>query len=343
MAQDVKVSGILGPETLAVTQPVDVRRANEAARSFARTVGFGATEADEIALAVTELASNLIKHASGGSIKFTSLESGERNGIQIESEDSGPGIADVELAVTDGYSTAGSLGTGLGAINRLMDSLEFEARSKGVRIVCQRFIRPKSSPFGVRWLEFGSATRACRMLPENGDAVVFKEWDGKALAGVIDGLGHGQFAQRASHAARQYVEQHFDQPLESLFRGVSRACRATRGVVMTLGRFEMAKQKVSLAGIGNVDARIIGQVHGHSVLRRGVLGLNAPQPVVSEHDWTPESVLIINSDGLRSRWSWEEFQDVAHERPGVIARRMLQKLGKMEDDATVVVVKNAKS
>lgn len=310
-------------------------------KEFAKKIGFSEIENEEIALAGTELASNLVKHAGGGAIKMSVLQSGDRLGIEIESEDTGPGIPDIELAVTDGYSTAGTLGTGLGTVNRLMDHLDFHPKPQaGLRIVCHRWIRPLPT-MSFKWLEFGAATRACRLLPENGDTIIMKQWEGSALVGIIDGLGHGRFAQKASQTARQYVEQHFDQSLENLFRGVGRACRATRGVVMALCRFDLARQTVSIASVGNVEMRLIGCDHARLVVRRGVLGLNAPNPVVSENPWTSSNILIVHSDGLRTRWQWDEFKDVAQERPSVIARDLLNKLGKMEDDATVVVVKNA--
>ena len=75
---------------------------------------------------------------------------------------------------------------------------------------------------------------------------------------MIDGLGHGELARRASQTARRYVEHHFDQPLVNIFRGADRACRATRGVVMALARFDMVSRKVTIASVGNIEVRLIG-------------------------------------------------------------------------------------
>src|SRR5262249_33684483 len=146
----------------------------------------------------------------------------------------------------------------------------------------------------VRWLDFGAATRPCRNQTENGDAFIVHQWNGNALAGVIDGLGHGQYAQRAAQAARQYVEQHYDRPLEELFRGAGRACRATRGVVMALARFDFAQRTFSIANVGNIEVRIIGDTpHVNLVVRRGIVGLNAPQPVTTTCAWQPENLLVM--------------------------------------------------
>jgi anti-sigma regulatory factor (Ser/Thr protein kinase) len=345
MAPELLSTKPVEPVALAVHGAPDTWRSAESASSFADLLGFPPADCAEIALVVAELASNLVQHATGGSIKLSRIEASGNAGIQIESEDSGPGISDLEQAVTDGYSTVGGLGIGLGTVNRLTDKLEAYSRPGcGARIVCQRWIRPVMHGISVRALSFGVATRSYRRLPENGDAFVVKQWERNAIVGVIDGLGHGQFAQRASQTARQYIEQHFDQPLDSLFRGAGRACRGTRGVVMALARFDLDRQKVTIASVGDIEVRVIGSPERlNIVVRRGVIGLNAPSPVPTEHPWTSKSLLVMHSDGLRPHWVWDEFRDLAGAAPDMIARHLLQVLGKMDDDATVVVARNLDS
>ena len=345
MAPATAVKNCPPPLVLDIRRPADVDRAGAAARNFGPGVGFNERECEQLALAAAELASNLIRHARGGSLKFTAVSVADRRGIQIESEDAGPGISNVELALTDGYSTAGGLGNGLGTVNRLMDELEFQDRSPvGLRILCQRWVRPATGSITARRLECGAAARACRRAAENGDAIVIQQWQNEALVGVIDGVGHGTFAQRAARAARKYVEEHFDQPLANLFRGVGHTCRATRGVVMALARFDLVRQTVTLASIGNVESRLVGgQGPVHWVSRRGILGFQSPEPLVTERPWTAEHLLIMHSDGLEGRWKWEQFAELAQEPAALIARHLLLKLGKNEDDATVVVARNAKA
>jgi len=332
------------PVGIHITTLPEVRHAQDTARSLAGAIGFSTQECDEIGLVVSELGSNLIRHAGGGILRLTVNSEQARTGIQIESEDAGPGIPDFDRALTDGYSSAGSLGTGLGAVNRLMDELELRPLSAGgAHIVCQRWLRPSANVATARWLEFGAATRPYRYQRENGDAFVVRQWDGSALTGVIDGLGHGQFAQRAAQAARQYVEQHFDRPLEDLFRGAGRACRATRGVVMALARFDFAGPTVAVANVGNVEVRLIGSVTPvNLIVRRGIIGLNAPQPITTVCPWGPASFLVMHSDGVSSHWDWKNFRDLAQESSGTLAQRLLVAHGKTEDDATVLVVRNAR-
>src|SRR5437588_5392026 len=106
------ISGITTSQrvSLQVSGPAQIKQAIDAARNCARVIGFKAQDCEEIALVVSELASNVVKHASGGTIRLVALERGARAGLRIECEDTGQGIADPEEALRDGYSTAGSLG-----------------------------------------------------------------------------------------------------------------------------------------------------------------------------------------------------------------------------------------
>lgn len=309
---------------------------------MAAAVGFTRQEQEEIALAASELATNLVKHAGGGEIQFRSIRSGDKPGLQIVSEDCGPGIADINRALTDGCSTSGSLGVGLGSVNRLMDELEFCAQEGGgLRVTTRRWLRPPVGSATQRWIEFGAATRSCRYQAENGDALTVRQWEDDALAALIDGLGHGAPAQRAASAAREYLDHHFDQPLANLFLGVSRACRATRGVVMALARFHKSSD-FTYASVGNIEARLIGaSVRFAPVLRRGIIGLvNAPAPVPKEYSWSRGSLFIMHSDGVSSRWATANIPDLADKPAGVVAQDLLARYGRTEDDATVLVARN---
>ena len=328
-------------QTLAIGHSSDVPAARRATKALAEQLGFDSQTVDEIGLATSELASNLVKHARGGALRLNPLWDGARSGIEIESLDEGPGIADANLALTDGYSTASSLGYGLGAVNRMMDHLEITSRpGGGTHIACRRWLREQVAGPVECPLVFGVATRARAGLSVNGDSFVVKRWRGAALAGVIDGLGHGQFAHRAAEAARSYVEGHYDQPMAAIFRGTERACRATRGVVMAFMRFDWPPLRMTFASIGNIEARMFGageHVNLHN--RRGVLGGSSPSPVVVEHIWHSQAVIVLHSDGLRTGWAWHDFRDVAEQPPASIAQRMLNTLAKDEDDATVIVVR----
>ena len=116
---------------LAVKSELDAGRARRAARELAGKLGFGEADGEAVAIAVSELAMNLARYARNGSITLRPLAAEGRRGLRIESRDSGPGIADTQRAMRDGYSTGGGLGAGLGGVRRLMDEFEITSSPDG--------------------------------------------------------------------------------------------------------------------------------------------------------------------------------------------------------------------
>jgi anti-sigma regulatory factor (Ser/Thr protein kinase) len=333
-------------QVIPVVMVSDVVVARQAAKAMALAMGFEAKVSEEITLVTSELACNLVKHAQGGQLILTPVDDGGRVGIQIKSCDRGPGIADVEEAIKDGFSTAHSLGYGLGTVNRLMDQFDIISHrgvNAGTTIVCTRWLRVDEPLLSCCPLEFGAATRAYPTMLVNGDAFIIKRWSASALVSVIDGLGHGQYAHRAAQAAKQYVEMHVDQPLEAIFRGVGRTCRATRGVVMALVRFDFSGDDIrfAFASIGNIETRVFGSATRQQfIIPRGIVGGNAPRARVTDYSWSPGTVLVLHSDGVSCHWGLTDFPDLLRESAAVMAPRLLRTLAKDTDDATVVVVRD---
>ena len=329
----------------------DASLASREAKSMALEIGFNNNISDEISLVVKELATNLCKHAASGKLIIKSVSEDNKNGIQIESLDKGKGIVDIERAITDGFSTSGSLGYGLGTVNRLMDDFNIDTQchgETGTHIVCKRWLRENLKKSHLCSLEFGAATRPHPQMKVNGDSFVIKHWESGSLVAAIDGLGHGTYAHRASESARKYVDSHYDLPLGDIFRGTSRALKATRGAVMALARFDYISGnnnkktniKLTFGSIGNIEVRVVGSSERMSfIMRRGIIGGMAPNPVISEHEWNPENILILHSDGLRTHWKWDDFSKYADQSATVIAQNMLRTLMKDNDDAVIIVVK----
>ena len=122
---------------------LSIAQARQAVTGVAQALGFSPATTARLATAVTELASNLVFHASdGGAITLSVIKDAINVGVQVVAEDQGPGIKDVPLAMRDGYTTRRGLGGGLPGARRLMD--EFEITSElgvGTRIVAKKWIR----------------------------------------------------------------------------------------------------------------------------------------------------------------------------------------------------------
>ncbi|MGI9861254.1 anti-sigma regulatory factor [Moorella naiadis] len=116
-------------QTLPITSEYDIITARQAARELARQIGFNTVDQVRIATAVSELTRNVILYAGSGKVDIEAVAEGERQGIVITVSDRGPGIADIEQALRDGYSTSNGLGAGLSGAKRLMDTFDIESRA----------------------------------------------------------------------------------------------------------------------------------------------------------------------------------------------------------------------
>ncbi len=325
---------------ISVGQSFDFGMAQQTAREIMRKLGFAAQPAEDVVLIVTDLASNLVRRARHGTLALRLLDTGERVGIEVETEDHGPGRIDPAQAFQGGAPAGGGLETGLETVKRLMDETEISSTAGlGTRILCRRWLHPKAKTAIVHPWQIGIATRPFGQSTANGDAFVIHESNGHLLAGVIDGLGHGELAQQAALAAQSYVQSYYELPLDELFSGASRACHGTRGVVMALARFE-SPTTITSASLGNIEMRAwSGTERVDFGVERGFLGAQESPVQVRQHGWDPKWMLVLHSDGLRAQWQWSDFPGLELAPPQAVANQLLKVLAKEQDDATVVTVK----
>ena len=127
-------------ERIVVTTDADIVAARTQAKDLADTLGFSRTDQALIAAAVSEIARNIVVYAGTGEIVLRAERSDGRWGLLVVASDEGPGIADPDQALTDGYSTVGSLGVGLPGSRRLMDSLEIDTEvGRGTTVTMRKW------------------------------------------------------------------------------------------------------------------------------------------------------------------------------------------------------------
>ena len=115
----------------------DIVRARLAARDLVRRAGLGVMDQTRFATAVSELGRNAVRYASNGHCELSDLSDARHVRLQARVSDKGPGIADIGLALQDGYSTGGSLGAGLPGARRLVDVFEIESTTAGTHVTVQ--------------------------------------------------------------------------------------------------------------------------------------------------------------------------------------------------------------
>lgn len=333
------------PVTIEISKESDTVLAGKLTESLLASMGFDGLPVEEVTIVARELASNIVNHAGEGQVTITPLAEGGATGIEIVAEDSGPGIAEVDRAVIDGVSTTDSIGGGLGTVHRLMDEVDIDSGSQGVggvRVTARRWIGPTPSAHSSPWIDIGGATRPMPGYDQNGDAYLIVHDRGVTLAGVIDGLGHGEAAHRATSAAERFVRTHASDSIDDLFAGVEAACQSTRGVVMALAQLDWSSRTAEVGAVGNIGIRFChADTSERPISRRGVLGQGARKPRVETVDWQPRTVMVLHSDGIKSRWDCDELDFEAGETASDVASNLLGELAKPDDDATVLVAREA--
>jgi serine/threonine-protein kinase RsbT len=123
-----------------VRSPEDIVRIRQVVRTWAVDLGFSLVDQTKIVTAASELARNTLTHGGGGELRLQTVEAGGRRGLRLTFEDKGPGIADMTLALKDGYSSCGGLGLGLGGARRLSNDFHIDSRpGEGTRVCFVRW------------------------------------------------------------------------------------------------------------------------------------------------------------------------------------------------------------
>lgn len=131
---------VVRSERLPLRASDDVSRVRQATRAWATQLGFSLVDQTKIVTAASELARNAVIYGGGGSALLEELEDGRRRGLRLTFEDQGPGIADLEQALRDGYTTGTGLGLGLGGARRLSNDFHIvSALGQGTRVTIARW------------------------------------------------------------------------------------------------------------------------------------------------------------------------------------------------------------
>ena len=187
-------------------------------------------------------------------------------------------------------------------------------------------------------IKIGTAIRALPTERVCGDAIAIHDEGGVLLAVLIDGLGHGPGAARASKAACDYINAHRDLPLKRLFEGCDKALRPTRGVVMTAVRIERSTGVMQHAAVGNVEMKYSGRGDITLLTSPGVVGTRLRKVVVRRSELAPGDLLVMFTDGISSRFDLSKIK-AAVQGPQELADYLLSNHAKEHDDAGCVVIR----
>lgn len=318
-----------------------VAEARREVTGLAKAVGFDASGVGKVAIVVTEAATNLVKHTPQGQLLARAFDRHGVAVIEVLALDQGPGIANIGESLRDGYSTAGSPGTGLGAIKRLSDEFDiYSAPGKGVALLSQLLLRKPPSGTHAAPLEIGVVC-----LPMPGEEACGDDWavewrGGHCVILVADGLGHGPDAAVASRAAVDMLRTNPQLEPVSLIEFAHGALRSTRGAAMAVADIDLARE-VRYAGVGNIAGVICapGSTR-HMASHAGIVGHEVRKIQEFVYPWTQDSLLVMHSDGLATHWNLNQYPGLAARHPSLIAGVLYRDFARGRDDVAVVVAKN---
>ena len=197
------------------------------------------TQVGKAALIVTELANNVVKHGGGGEILIRNLSGDEAAGLEFLALDRGPGM-DLARCRKDGFSTGGTPGTGIGAVERLSSVCEIYTSPAGTAVLCQ--IWPSDAPAlrTSQQFELGAINEAVTGEPVSGDSWAAACSNKHCLFLIADGLGHGALAAAASREAVRIVHQNAEYSPSEILPTIHAALRSSRGAAVGLAAFAVS-------------------------------------------------------------------------------------------------------
>lgn len=331
---------------IRVTESSQTAQARRAAFNAARALGFNDERAGVAALVATEMATNLVKHAQQGEllIRAAAASAGRPAAVTLLAIDRGPGIESIPNALRDGYSTSGSPGTGLGAIQRTANVFDIYSQpGRGtVLLACVDETAERGRGAGKRALPLIAGVLSVAYPGESvcGDGWVIDIAPLRAKLMVVDGLGHGMYAAEAAQAAMVSFRSAAGRVPPEILEIMHTALRSTRGAAAAVADIDLGGRRVTYAGVGNIAGTILGDgAPRHLVSHAGTLGFEARHFTGFTHDWPKNSVLIMHSDGLGSRWSLNEYPGLLARHPLIIAGVLYRDFARGSDDVTVLVCK----
>ena len=327
-----------------VTDPSEIGAPRRAALWLANQLAYSEERAGRAAIVVSELATNLVKHARGGEILIRKLstDAGEPAGMEIVAVDSGPGLRNTDQSRTDGFSTSGTLGHGLGAIERQSDRFDIYTGPSGTAIVAAVCRDPQPHPGAVQ----GRYDLGAVHVSKPGEEICGDEWswrvrDSRLAILVADGLGHGLHAHDAAAAAVAVFARQHEQHPAALIEDVHAALKPTRGAAVAMLAIDLERRIARYAGLGNISAAILPPAGSRQSLvsHNGTAGHTAARIQEFQYPIPPDSVIVMTSDGITTQWDLAPYPGIRFRRASTIAAVLYRDFSRRRDDVTIVVAK----
>ncbi|MGA7155351.1 MAG: ATP-binding protein [Acidobacteriaceae bacterium] len=324
----------LNQRSIPITDRSSIGEARRVAVQAAQALGFAEEHRSDIGIVATEAATNILLHAQTGELLVCPFLETEAGWLDLFALDTGRGIDDISRAMEDGFSSAGTAGHGLGAIERLSDLTSLYSLAEKGTAHWSRFllgVPGPSSSVGVVSIPVRGETKC-------GDAFFMEIGASRSLYMVVDGLGHGAGATEAAEEAVATVKRSSQESLTEILLRSHNALKKTRGAAMSIAAIDHERQVMKFAGIGNVGALLItGSGSRSLVSQNGTLGVVLPR-TTQEYTYPIErnTSLLMFSDGLSTKTSTAGYPGILNRHAALVAGILYRDFGRRRDDATVL-------
>jgi len=307
-------------------------------RAVSRRMGYSDVMRERIELVVKELMTNQSKFARGSGLIQVWEISEPYPSLDIFVLDYGPGIAHLPAAVEDGFTTARTMGKGLGAVQRLAHESEFYTIPKGVApdapwhgmSAWVRFYPevPKNKPK----YEFGRYLRAYQDNEHNGDLISAIQWL------HMDGLGHGKAAADVVNDVNHSMSDN-QSPLQTMEK-LGSDLKGTRGAVAIAAELDFDSQSGTVCGVGDMTAYTVCDGQRHAIdFAPGVLGYEHRRFEGAPVDFPQRALFMTASDGIRRSWTLQTYPGLWRLHPQLIALFLGNATGRGNDDKSLFVIR----
>ncbi len=329
---------------LDVDESSQIGEARRRASALGQAQGLDTDGVGRLAIVVTEAATNIVNHGRGGMIMLRPLRHGDGAAIEVLALDKGPGIPNLDRAMADGYSSAGTAGQGLGAIRRLSEVFAIHSqRGVGTAVLARVGDRHHSSSRERRIASLddrlGAVCVPMRGESECGDHWEVAAWRDHLTFMVVDGLGHGPDAAIAAACATRAFNANTTASHDMLLAALDGEMHETRGAAVSVITVGPGTHAVTFTGVGNVDARIVGEgPKQYLVPQNGIVGHGMPALRSTFATWPAGGRLVMHSDGIVARWRMDGYDGLENLHPGLLAGMIYRDFARERDDVTVVVL-----
>jgi len=319
-----------------------VGEARRAADGVARGCGLDEERRGIVGIVVTEAATNLARHATGGYMLLRDTAPNGHGGVEMLAVDRGPGMHDLDRVFTDGYSTGTTPGHGLGAMRRQADELDiYSVPGQGTVVAARIFaeaVRGAPSPAG-RLLEVGAVC-----IPLDGETACGDGWcvvqdADRAVILLVDGLGHGPNAAQAADVATDTFRAVADRAPAEAVAAIHESLRATRGAALAVAeaRRTATGATVRFCAVGNTVSALFGNDKPKSLASmNGTAGLQVGKLQEFTQAWDTGAMLVMHTDGITSRWRLESYPAILRHDPAITAAVLHRDHTRPRDDSTVL-------